>query len=350
MSISFTVCIPAYNRKKELFPLLTSILEQKYPCYDVLICEDNSPERSEIRNTVDEYRRKYPHKKITYIENEKTLGFDGNIRKLVDMATGEYCFFMGNDDIMAEGALDYVAQSLSKYQNIGVVLRTFAAFDHEPSNIDQVFRYFKNERFFKAGNIGTIVTFFKRCVVIPGVTIHREEALKFRTEDLDGTLLYQIYLVANILMNKNGVFLPQIITYYRNGGVPEFGNSEKEKGKFSPKERTVESSICFMRGMLNIAKYVSEKNHVDIYNPILKDLSNYSYAFLVVQASKGRKVFIKYVHELMKLGFGKSIYFYLYSIAILIFGVKLLNKIIAFIKMSLGYTPKLGNLYSGEDS
>jgi hypothetical protein len=211
----------------------------------------------------------------------------------------------------------------------------------------QTFRYFDREIFFPAG-AGSISTFYKRSVVIPGVTLHRKAALQFTTDKFDGTLLYQIYLIANILVEWNGVFSPEIVTWYRNGGIPDFGNSLSEKGKFVPRTRTTDSSVSFMRGMLEIARYVETTRHVDIYRRILKDLSNYSYPILSVQADKPIGVFFKYYVSLIKLGFGRQLLFHVYFFSILLLGTRRMENIIAWVKSKMGYTPTLGSVYAGD--
>lgn len=344
--IKISVCIPAYNRASVLSDLLESILTQDFQDYEIVINEDNSPERLQIREIVESYSVTYPNR-IKYFENEINFGYDKNLRYLIERSSGDYCLFMGNDDLMATGALKEVFECVSKYPNIGVYLRSFAAFDGDKDNVVQLFRYFDREIFFPAGK-NTIVTFFKRCVVIPGVTINRQAALSFATSKFDGTLLYQIYLIANILVEWNGVFSPQIVTLYRNGGVPDFGNSESEKGKFVPQTRTIESSVNFMQGMLNIANDVQKTRNVDIYNAILKDLSNYSYPILAVQANNSLKHFFKYYCALIKLGFGRQFLFHLYFFLILTLGVKRMDFLIGWLKKSLGYTPSLGNVYTGD--
>lgn len=53
----FTVCIPAYNRAALLAPLLDSILCQAFKDYEILVCEDGSPERSDIAAVVRSYQQ-----------------------------------------------------------------------------------------------------------------------------------------------------------------------------------------------------------------------------------------------------------------------------------------------------
>ena len=341
-----SVCIPAYNRASVLSDLPESALSQNFEDFELVINEDCSPERDQIREIVERFISKYPEKKIKYHENQTNLGYDANLRDLIERSSGAYCVFMGNDDLMCPNALQTITKVIDKYPNVGVYLRSFATFEDNPKNIIQHFKYFDKEIFFPSG-ASTITTFYKRSVVIPGVTLHRISALKYSSGAFDGSLLYQIYLIANILVDMNGVFSPETVTLYRNGGVPDFGNSEAEKGKFVPKTRTIESSINFMKGMLKIAHATEISRNVKIYKSIVNDLSNYSYPILSVQADKRFIDFFKYYIELIKLGLGKRPLFHLYFISIVLLGVRRMEFIIGFIKQKLGYTPALGSVYKG---
>jgi abequosyltransferase len=340
--VRFSVCIPAYNRPEVLGMLLDSILTQDYSRYEILIGEDNSPRRNEIRGIVTTYQRKYPNT-IIYFENDQNLGFDAHIRRLVQRSRGEYCFFMGNDDLMCPNALSIVSAALDRYRDIGVVMRSYASFDKDPARVNQIFRYFEKEKLFSPG-AQTVVTFFRRSVVIPGVVIHRRAALKYSTDRFDGTLLYQIYLVANILVDMNGLFLPDIIVLYRNGGIPEFGNSPKELGKFVPKVRTPASSLQFMRGMLEIGRYTEDSRKLPVYKSILRDLGNYSYPILSVQSKQPFGVFLRYSFDLAKLGFWKNHMFYVYFLLLAVFGSRRVDAMIRRIKNMIGHTPVFGTI------
>jgi abequosyltransferase len=345
MGPKISVCIPAYNRPEVLPPLLDSILSQDYDSFNIIICEDDSPERREIRRIASEYRDRHPGV-IHYHENEENLGFDGNVRRLFEKADGEFCLLMGNDDLMCPRALSIVAAALDRYPNVGVVMRSYATFEGDPHNIKQVHRYFETERFFPAGP-ETIVTFYRRLVVLPGVTIHRESALQYDTDRFDGTALYQLYLVANILADKNGVFLPEILALNRHGSIPELGNSPKERAGFVPTEQPPESSIYFVSGMLEIAKYIETNRGINVYEKILQDIGNYSYPILSIQAERSLPVFLRYSYKLAQLGFWKNARFYLYVLSLLLLGPKRMDHLISLIKNKLGFTPVFGRIYTG---
>ena len=340
-----SVCIPAYNRAALLPSLLDSILSQDYADFEVVIAENCSPEREVIRAVASDYAARHPGR-LSYHENTANLGYDGNLRRLFELARGEYVLFMGNDDLMCPGALDKVAAAIGRYPDIGVLLRSYAAFDGTPDNVVQTFRYFDRELFFPAG-ADSIATIFRRSVVIPGMVIHREAALHCASDQFDGTLLYQLYIVAEIVAEKNAVYLPEVTVLYRNGGTPDFGNSAAERGKFEPKLQTPASSLHFVKGMLAIARHVGKARSLPIYSPILRDLANYSYPLLAIQAGQSLPVFMGYGLRLALMGFWRSPLFWSYWLSIQIFGVKRMDGLIKWIKRRLGRTPRIGKIYEG---
>lgn len=341
-----SVCIPAYNRAGVLPALLDSILTQDFDNFDIVIAEDSSPERQAIGAKVAEYRKRFGDK-VKYYENPQTLGYDGNLRRLIELATGDYVLFMGNDDLLAPHALSAVFAATRDNPNIGVVLRSYSSFTANPEQPKQIFRYFDQDRYFPPG-ADTIVTFFRRCVFISGMVFKRVSALACSTKEFDGTLLYQQHLAGHILARESGVYLNQIVSYHRLGGVPDFGSSTAEKGLFVPKKQTPDSSVHFMRGMLSIAQKLDDQPGAVVANRILHDIGNYSYPILSIQAGQPLSVFLRYLMTLAKLGFWKVPLFYVYSFGLVILGKAHCDGLITWIKKRKGRAPMLGRVYDGE--
>lgn len=147
-----SICIPAYNRAGLLPGLLDSILKQDFDDFDIVIAEDSSPERPAIAAKVAEYQQRFGDK-VKYHENRQTLGYDGNLQRLVELATGAYVLFMGNDDLLAPGALAAVAVAVQERKDVAVVLRSYSSFVKDPDQPVQVFRYFGEDRVFPPGPI-----------------------------------------------------------------------------------------------------------------------------------------------------------------------------------------------------
>ncbi|WP_230347047.1 glycosyltransferase family 2 protein [Methylobacillus methanolivorans] len=335
-----TVCIPAYNRAQLLAPLLNSIVQQDFQDFEILICEDGSPERDAIRQVTENFSARYPGR-IRYRENANNLGYDGNIRELVECSRGQFCVFMGNDDLLCPGALSSIADIAQRIDDCGVIVRTYATFDTDPSIHKQVFRYYAEEHVFPAGQ-SAIAAGYRRSVVIPGMVIKRDAAAGFSTDRFDGTLLYQLYLVGMILAHHSVVFTPNIIALRRDGTPPDFGNSAAERGKFVPQNQTPASSLHFMHGMLDIARYIEIQTGMAVYNAIRADIGAYSYPILAIQAKQPLGVFLKYGVSLARLGFWRSPLFHAYFTGLLLVGPERLDRLIIWIKNKLGHTPRLG--------
>jgi hypothetical protein len=248
---------------------------------------------------------------------------------------------MGNDDLMCNGALSTIADIVVRNVNCGVVVRSYATFDEDPNEYRQVYRYYPQEVTIPEGS-RAIATAFRRSVVIPGMVIHRESAVKLASTEFDGTLLYQLYLVGRILAKRSVVFTPKIIALRRNGVAPDFGNSVAEKGKFVPHDQTPESSLYFMDGMLRIARNVEDVTDLAVFKAIQYDIACYSYPILAIQARRRKSIFWNYGLALAQRGYWRSPLFISYFVALLLFGPDHLDSLINWLKKRLGYTPRMG--------
>jgi hypothetical protein len=254
--------------------------------------------------------------------------------------------YMGDDDLVLPGALERVLRVLAENPEVGVVLRSYSTFEGSPENIVQKFRYFPSDRYFSPG-AHTVATFFRRSVVISGMIVHREAALAYSTDRFDGTLLYQLHLVGNILLDRAGYYLNDLIVTYRLGGIHSFGVSVKEKGRYVPHVIPPSHSLIFMDGMFAIARSIETTRHVPVYRPIMTDIGNYSYPILTIQAAK-LSSFTWYALALARRGLWRNKFFVSYFFLILILGPRRIDRLIGWVKRRLGYTPLFGDIYRGE--
>lgn len=87
----FSVVIPTYNRGKEVFAALDSMLRQDYGNIEILIVDDGSTDNTQ------ELFRKYRNPKVTYLRKEN--GERGAARNFgAARASGDYVNFFDSDD------------------------------------------------------------------------------------------------------------------------------------------------------------------------------------------------------------------------------------------------------------
>jgi len=335
----FSVCIPAYNRAHHLTPLLESILTQNFRDFEVVICEDMSREREQIAAIVRDFQSQYPGV-LRYFENDENLGYDRNIRNLVEKAAGKFCFFMGNDDLICVGALENAASVIQRYPNVGLVLRSYGWFDETPDKVNQEIRWFNEEREFPAG-IPSIRFAFRRSGVIAGYIIHRDSANAAATAKFDGTLYYQLHLTASVLIDKTAVCSPKVLVLCR-AGKPEFGSSANEKGKYVPGSYTPQARLNMIRGALSIIRNLKETRGIDVVEDVIHDYANYFYPYIKDQLALPLGEFYRLYRDYGRMGFARYPLFHVYFFVGYVLGEKGFDALTAVVRKRLGHTPQLG--------
>ncbi|PJC52309.1 MAG: hypothetical protein CO030_03525, partial [Candidatus Magasanikbacteria bacterium CG_4_9_14_0_2_um_filter_42_11] len=108
-----SICIPTYKRASCLKQCLDSIVVQLddplvRDRVEIVISDNASPDNTE--NIVEEFKKKYNN--IVYYKNTENIGVDRNILNVAARASGEYVWFMGDDDALFSGALVYMLDEL----------------------------------------------------------------------------------------------------------------------------------------------------------------------------------------------------------------------------------------------
>lgn len=333
-NIFVSICIPSYNRPKELLRLLRTI-DCDPQEVQIVICEDHAPKRLDVRKNVDAYKKESVYQ-VKYIENEVNKGYDWNIRDFITCAEGEYIIYMGDDDGFVPHALDKLIAFLKQHHELGYVLRCTR---NQCTGEER--RYFPETRFFKPG-VDTYQLLYRKSVIISGFTFKRRWAREYMTDRFDGSLLYQLYIMAEICLKHPSAYFNEPITESLPGQTEfYFGTSEKEKGFYEPNKISVRGSTNFIASFLKITRYMDVKYSLESTRYVQRDMSKYSYPILSYLMNRSRLEMVKFAKELYKIGLGGTIYFYIYIIGLLVFGEKFCDKVILLLKKKLGYTPQL---------
>ncbi|MCR4308143.1 MAG: glycosyltransferase [Candidatus Berkelbacteria bacterium] len=333
-----SICIPSYNRPQQLGELLASI-DCNPVNIEIVICEDLAPKRLEVRAIANAFAKAsvYP---THYHENTINRGFDGNLRRLVECASGEYIIFMGDDDLFVPNALADFVEFLKQHRDKPYVLRSYLT--EHPDGRTEYFRYLPKTTLLPHSE-STVAWLFKRSVTICGFTISRVEALKYSTADLDGTLLYQVYLMAQVCLQQDSIYcdipVAHAVQSFRED-KPMFGSSESEKSRFTPGSVSHDNSINFTKAYFEVTEYLDKQHGTDLTKLVRVDLSKYSYPFLSIQRKRGLPSFLRYAKRLeTEVGFGGTAYYHIYKWALVLLGEKVCDRLIARIKRAVGYTP-----------
>jgi O-antigen biosynthesis protein len=99
-----SICIPTYNRAKDLNTCLNSIYSQigNNHKWEVVVCNNHSTDETE--QVIINYKEVYDN--LKYYKNDTNIGGDKNILKVTEYANGEYFLWHGDDDFFIAGSLE----------------------------------------------------------------------------------------------------------------------------------------------------------------------------------------------------------------------------------------------------
>lgn len=116
-----SIIIPTYNSEEFIQTAIESIVIQTYEEYEILIIDGNSSDK-----TVDSIKKmSQKHQQIRYI-SEKDKGIYDAMNKGIELAKGEWLYFLGSDDALNDKkVLQKVADTLNGFDVVyGNVIRS----------------------------------------------------------------------------------------------------------------------------------------------------------------------------------------------------------------------------------
>ncbi|MBA1200825.1 glycosyltransferase [Pseudomonas capeferrum] len=112
-----SIVIPAFNPR--FFAMaLQSAMAQTYECLEVVVCDDS--DGGEIERVVRSFEG--AGVSVRYIRNDRHLGFVGNVRQAVALASGEFVKILCDDDRLFPACVERQAQALADHSDVSLVL------------------------------------------------------------------------------------------------------------------------------------------------------------------------------------------------------------------------------------
>jgi glycosyltransferase involved in cell wall biosynthesis len=106
-----SIVIPTYNSEKTLQRALDSVLEQTFPDFELLIIDGLSTDRTS--SIIGDYAAR--DKRIRFV-SEKDKGIYDAMNKGIDLAKGDWVYFLGSDDQLYKN--DVLASVFTKEENL----------------------------------------------------------------------------------------------------------------------------------------------------------------------------------------------------------------------------------------
>lgn len=138
-NIKLSICIPTYNRADCLKEALDSLIHQSTNEVEIVISDNASKDNTE--EIVNSYRSYFPN--LTYYRAEKNQGAGANFLKVIELASGEFCWFLGSDDKIEENGIRTVLSKLKIHPEVSGCCVNINYYDKSLSKIITSKPFFK---------------------------------------------------------------------------------------------------------------------------------------------------------------------------------------------------------------
>lgn len=125
---TLSFCIPTYNFGEFIGETLDSIGRQLTEEVEIVILDGGSTD--ETPRVVEQYARRFPQ--IRYIRRPVKGGIDRDMALAVEHARGEYCWLFGADDLLEDGAVRRVLDTIREGNDVYLVETTLCTRDMKP--------------------------------------------------------------------------------------------------------------------------------------------------------------------------------------------------------------------------
>lgn len=116
-ALKLSICVTTFNRAAFIGATLESILPQLTNECEVVVLDGASTDDTE--GVVSGYIRRFD--RLRYIRQETNNGIDRDYDRVVELAGGEYCWLMTDDDLLKPGAVAAVQEALRRNPSLIIV-------------------------------------------------------------------------------------------------------------------------------------------------------------------------------------------------------------------------------------
>ena len=220
--VLFSIIVPVYKVEKYLDKCISSIANQEYKNYEIILVDDGSPDK--CPEICDDWAKKGEHIKVIHKKN----GGSSSARNAgVRHARGKYIIFVDSDDYWNNtSALSMIAGTLERIKEVDVIV--FNNIDYSCLSQESIIcnREYNTE-FMENADKNDVLKYLFNNNLFPGavwVTVTRREFLiknniefieGIKAEDIDWLL--NVYLHANRFSALNQAFY--VYLKYRNDSI-----------------------------------------------------------------------------------------------------------------------------------
>lgn len=208
-------CIATRNRANVLAETLKSIISQATKEVEIVIVDGASTDNT--KQVVHRFQQEFAG--LRYIRKDTNGGVDRDYSASVEFAKGEYCWFLSDDDLLKEGAVETVLERLQEGYDLVIVNAENRIYDLskvlEKRQLD-----IKEDRIYKSSDSHAMfVDIGKHISYIPAVVIKRQVWNARDKESYYGTAFVHVGVIFQKVFERDVLVIAKPLIIARQGNT-----------------------------------------------------------------------------------------------------------------------------------
>ncbi len=316
MSVFLSIGITSYKRLSELERCILSLKTIYNDEIEVIVSEDCSPQSNEIGKLVERLEKKVPFI-LKFMPNEKNLGYDENLGAIIKKCSGEYIFFMSDDDKFESGCLDDIIPVLKRKNKLGVF---YSSFIYESTK--KLDRNNKNNFEIEKGEKNACKYIYDS-ILFSGLIFKKDYVIDFDSTRFKNYNYFQVYMFLSMIYKYGGYYFSNPSVVCVGDGENAYGISESSGGNaLLANRKSVISNLEFNKTLIKTIKLFDEDNSTHVFNSFEKQYSVHSYSGLSIARQCGIKYYREYWRKLKSLEIKLFPISKIYYVLLFVFGKK----------------------------
>jgi hypothetical protein len=157
-----SVCIPTYNRSTMLLDAVFSVLNQGYQCFEIVVVDDGSTDRTE------EVLRSITDQRIRYVKQNRG-GRAVARNRCVSESNGDFVLWLDSDDALCEDVLSVYIKAIRRYPDSDIFYGNLIS-------TDKFFNFIRNDTYddwYRKPNAFLSAMVFKNVLPNPGTLVRK---------------------------------------------------------------------------------------------------------------------------------------------------------------------------------
>lgn len=254
MTTSVALC--TFNGEKYLEEQMESILSQKVPVNEIVICDDGSTDKTS--SILKNYQKQFPDV-IRLFFNEENLGYVSNFEKALTLCTKDLVFLCDQDDIWHPEKAGTIIQYFAENTEIGLVAHDLELIgSYEGKQTFWELKNFRNNTQ-KISSENLLKNILLNGNVFPGMTLTIRKKLLLTylpLQKIDSTIIHDYELIIKALRDDKFGVINKVLGGYRQHDQQSIG--------FKEKETTSKNGITEIH--LLSQQYLRIKNYTEVFN------------------------------------------------------------------------------------